>query len=104
MRHVPRRRGGTHRGRGTRRRSAHLLDSVVTLLRRHLTPLLAQLIASFRRHLPEAVEGLADLLLTLGGQCFVLLPALTQQLPLLGRHGTPLREALLRAGALLRRH
>src|ERR1700719_2619626 len=74
------------------------------LLRSHLPPLLTQLVASFRRHLPETVEGLSDLLLALGGQCFVLLPALTQHLPLLGRYGAPLREALLRAGALLRRH
>ena len=76
----------------------------MTLLRRHLTPLLAQLAAPFRRHLPDPVEGLVYLLLPLGGQCLVLLPALPQQLPLLRGHGTPLGETLLRAGPLLRRH
>ena len=76
----------------------------MTLLRRHVTPLLAQLRASFRRHLPEPIEGFADLLLPFRRQRPVLLPALTEQLPLLRRHGAPLRKSLLRARALLRRH
>ena len=93
MRNVPR-----------RRRSVHGLHGAMTLLGRHLTPLLAQLHASFRRHLPEAIEGFAHLLLPFGRQRPVLLPTLTQQLTLLRRHGTPLRKSLLRARALLRCH
>ena len=73
----------------------------MTLLRRHLMPLLAQLRAFFRRHLPEPIKGLAYLLLSVGRQRPVLLPALTQHLLLLRRHGAPLRKALLRAGASL---
>jgi uncharacterized protein YecE (DUF72 family) len=46
----------------------HGLGGAMTLLGRHLTPLLAQLHASFRRHLPEAIEGFADLLLPLRRQ------------------------------------
>jgi hypothetical protein len=87
-----------------RRRCVHRLDRVATLLRSHLAPLLPQLQAPFRRHLPKPIEGFAHLLLPFRRQRPVLLPALTQQLPLLRRHGTPLREALLRARALLRRH
>jgi hypothetical protein len=82
----------------------HGLRGAVTLLGRHLTPLLAQLHASFRRHLPEAIEGFADLLLPFLRQRPVLLPALTHHLTLLRRHCAPLRESLLRTGALLRRH
>jgi hypothetical protein len=74
------------------------------LLRSHLTPLLPQLHAPLRRHLAEPVEGFAHLLLPVGRQRPVLLPALTHQLPLLRRHGTPLGKSLLRAAALLRRH
>jgi len=74
------------------------------LLRRHLTPLLAQLLTPLRRHLTESIEGFANLALPLGRQRFEFLPALTHQLPLLRRHGAPLTESLLGAGALLRRH
>ncbi len=74
------------------------------LLRRHLTPLLAQLLTPFRRHLAESIEGFAHFVLPFGRQRLELLPALTQQLPLLRRHGAPLTESLLGAGALLRRH
>jgi hypothetical protein len=80
------------------------LGGVMPLLRRHLMPLLAQLRAFFRRHLPEPIERFVHLLLPFRRQRPVLLPALTEQLPLLGRHGVPLRKSLLRTGALLRRH
>src|SRR5882757_6439784 len=100
MRNVPRRRCTVHR----RRRTVHRLRGAMTLLGRHLTPLLAQLHASFRRHLPEAIEGLAELLLPVRRQRPVLLPALAHHLPLVRRHGAPLRKSLLRTGALLRRH
>ncbi len=85
-------------------RSARTLSRAMPLLRCHLTPLLPQLLAPFRRHLTEAVEGLAHLALPFGRQRLEFLPALPQQLPLLRRHGTPLIESLLGAGALLRRH
>ena len=86
------------------RRRAHRLHGAIALLGCHLTPLLAQLCASFRRHLPKTREGFPHLLLPLGRQCLVLLVALTHHLPLLGRHGAPLGKPLLRSGALLRRH
>jgi hypothetical protein len=73
-----------------RRRTVHGLGGAMTLLRRHLAPLLAQLHASFRRHLPEPIEGFAHLLLPLRRQRPELLPALTEQLPLIRRHGAPL--------------
>jgi hypothetical protein len=76
----------------------------MALLGSHLTPLLAQLLASFGRHLPKSIEGFAQLLLSFGGQRLVFLPTLTHQLALLRRHGAPLRKALLRTRALLRRH
>ena len=93
-----------------RRRRAHglrpmrTLYRTMSLLRRHLTPLLAQLLTSFRRHLAESIEGFAHLALPFGRQGLEFLPALTHQLALLRRHGTPLIESLLGAGALLRRH
>jgi hypothetical protein len=87
-----------------RRRTVHGLRGAMTLLGRHLTPLLAQLHASFRGHLPETIEGFAHLLLPLRRQRPVLLPALAEHLPLIRRHGAPLRKSLLRTGALLRRH
>ncbi len=87
-----------------RRRRVHALRRTMPLLRRHLTPLLAQLLAPFRRHLAEAIEGFTYFVLPLGRQRLEFLPALTQQLPLFRRHGTPLTESLLGAGALLRRH
>lgn len=74
------------------------------LLRRHVTPFLPQLHAPFRRHLAEPVEGFAYLALPLLRQRFELSPALPHELALLRRHGTPLRETLLSAGPLLRRH
>src|SRR6202451_637971 len=81
-----------------------MLDCVAALLRGHLAPLAAQFRTLFRRHLPEAVERFAHLLLPFGRQALELLKALTQQLPLFRRHGAPLRKALLRTRALLRRH
>ena len=87
-----------------RRRRVHALYRAVPLLRRHLTPLLTQLLAPFRRHLAEPIEGFAHFALPVGRQRFELLPALTHQLPLLRWHRTPLIESLLGAGALLRRH
>ena len=42
-----------------RRRCVHGLRGSVTLFRRHLPPLLAQLQPPFRRHLAESIEGLA---------------------------------------------
>jgi hypothetical protein len=87
-----------------RRRRVHALQSVMPLLRRHLPPLLAQLLAPFRRHLAESIEGVAHFALPFGRQRLEFLPALTQHLPLLRRHGAPLTESLLGAGALLRRH
>ena len=86
------------------RRCTSALYRAMPLLRCHLTPLLAQLLTPFRRHLAESIEGFAHFALPLGRQRFEFLPALTHQLPLLRRHGTPLIEALLGAGALLRRH
>ncbi len=70
----------------------------------HLTPLAAQFTPPFRRHLSEALKGLADSLLLFGRQALELLPAPTQELPLFRRHGAPLTESLLRARPLLRRH
>ena len=87
-----------------RRRRAHALHGAMPLFRRHLTPLLAQLLASLRRHLAESIEGFAYLALPFRRQRLEFLPALAQQLPLLRRHGTPLTESLLGAGALLRCH
>ena len=87
-----------------RRRRVHALYRAMPLLRRHLMPLLAQLLAPFRRHLAESIEGFAHFALPFGRQRLEFLPALTHQLPLLRRHGTPLIESLLSAGALLRRH
>ena len=48
-----------------RRRSVHGLRGPMTLFRRHLTPLLAQLLPPFRRHLAEPVEGIAHFALPL---------------------------------------
>jgi hypothetical protein len=87
-----------------RRRGAHALHRAMPLLRRHLTPLLAQLLAPFRRHLAKSIEGFTHFALPVGRQRLEFLPTLTQQLPLLRRHGAPLTESLLGAGALLRRH
>ena len=87
-----------------RRRRVHALYRTMPLLRRHLTPLLAQLLTPFRRHLAESIEGVPHFALPFGGQGFEFLPALTHQLPLLRRHGSPHIESLLGAGALLRRH
>jgi hypothetical protein len=87
-----------------RRRSVHGLDGAATLFRSHLTPLLAQLHAPLRRHLAEPIERFAHFPLPLRRQRLEFLIALTQQLPLLRRHGAPLTESLLRAGPLLRRH
>jgi hypothetical protein len=42
-----------------RRRCAHGRRGSITLFRRHLTPLLAQLLPPFRRHLAEPIEGFA---------------------------------------------
>ena len=67
----------------------------MALFWRHLAPLLAQLLASFRGHLPESIEGFANLLLPFGRQRPVFLPTLAQLLPLLRRHGAPLRKPLL---------
>jgi len=85
-------------------RPARTLRRAMPLLRRHLAPLLAQLLAPLRRHLTESIEGIAYFALPLGRQLFEFLPALPHQLPLLRRHGAPLIESLLGAGALLRRH
>jgi hypothetical protein len=49
-----RRRRGVHG-----RRSAPGLHRTAALFRRHLTPLLAQLLPPFRRHLAEPIEGFA---------------------------------------------
>ena len=87
-----------------RRSRAHALHRVVPLLRRHLAPLLAQLLTPRRRHLPESVEGFAHFLLPFGRQRLELLVSLAHQLALFRRHGAPLRKTLLRAGPLLRRH
>ncbi len=87
-----------------RRRWTHGLGFVMALLGSHLAPLLAQLHAPFRRHLPKSIEGFAQLLLSFGRQRLVLLPTLTQHLSLLRRHGAPLRKTLLRTRALLWRH
>ena len=87
-----------------RRRRPHALNGSVPLLRGHLPPLLAQLLAPFRRHLPESVEGFTHFALPFGRQRLEFLPALAQYLPLLRGHGAPLSESLLGAGALLRRH
>ena len=83
---------------------AAALHRVVALVRSHLAPLLAQLHAPFGRHLPESIERFAQLLLPFRRQRFVLLPTLPKNLTLLGRHGAPLGETLLRTGALLRGH
>jgi hypothetical protein len=85
-----------------RRRRA--LNDAAALFRRHLAPLLAQLLAPLWRHLPEPVELLAHVLLPLRWKRLELLPPLPQQLALLGSHGAPLGEALLRTGALLGSH
>ena len=82
----------------------HALYRAMPLLRRHLTPLLAQLLTPFRRHLAESIEGFAHLALPFGWQGLEFLPALTHYLPLLRGHGTPHIKSLLGAGALLRRH
>jgi hypothetical protein len=87
-----------------RRRGAHPLYRTMSLLRRHLTPLLTQLLTPFRRHLAESIEGIPHFPLPFGRQGFEFLPTLTHQLPLLRRHGTPHIKSLLGAGALLRRH
>ena len=87
-----------------RRSRVHALYRAMSLLRRHLMPLLAQLLAPFRRHLAESIEGFAHFALPFGRQRLEFLPALTQQLPLFRRHRAPLTESLLGAGALLRGH
>src|ERR1700677_4954914 len=93
-----------------RRRRAHglrpmrTLYRTMSLLRRHLTPLLTQLLTPFRRHLAESIEGIAHFALPFGRQRFEFLPALPHQLPLVRGHGTPHIESLLGAGTLLRRH
>jgi hypothetical protein len=92
------------RRRRVRPRRVCALDRAMPLLRRHLTPLLPQLLTPFRRHLAESIEGFTHFALPLGRQRFEFLPALPHQLPLLRRHGTPLIESLLGAGTLLRRH
>jgi len=87
-----------------RRRRAHALHRAMPLFGRHLSPLLAQLLAPFRRHLAESIEGFAHFALPLGRQRLEFLPTLTQLLSLLRRHGAPLAKPLLGAGPLLRRH
>ena len=61
-----------------RRRRMSALHRMMTLLRRHLPPLLAQLLAPFRRHLAESIEGFAHLALPFRRQRLEFLPALTQ--------------------------
>ena len=87
-----------------RRGRAHALHGMVPLLRRHLAPLLAQLLTPRRRHLPESIERFAHFLFSFRRQRLELLVALAHQLALLRGHRAPLREALLCAGPLLRRH
>jgi hypothetical protein len=81
-----------------------VLYHVSALLRSHLAPLPAQFLAPLRRHLPKPLVGFANLFLPLRRQTSELLPTLTYQLPLFGRHRTPLRKPLLCATALFRRH
>lgn len=92
------------------RRCAHglrctpTLHGAMPLFGRHLSPLLAQLLAPFRRHLAESIEGFAHFALPLRRQRLEFPPTLPQLLSLLRRHGAPLAKSLLGAGALLRRH
>jgi hypothetical protein len=74
------------------------------LFRAHLTPLPAQFLAPFGRHLPKPRERFAHALLLLRRQALELLPALAQLRALLRRHGAPLGESLLGTRTLLGRH